>query len=126
MLWLALLGAKATLPQHVPHHADNLEPHPKEGAEAAVLHHRRSNPSSRLVHDLPGGTMESRVLRLLAIAPLVATGVVAAPVFVPRVILIIVDVDVTPLWVLRGGIAFIYGSGERNGRGSGQTHLCVM
>ena len=95
MLWLALLGAKATLPQYVPHHADDLEPRPKEGVEVVVLHCRHSNPLSRLVHDFP---------------------VVAAPVVlaaVACVVIVILDEEVTHLWVLRGSIPLIDGSGVK-------------
>jgi hypothetical protein len=106
MLRLALLGANAALPQHVPRHVDDLKPHPKEGAEAAVLHCCRSNPSSRLVHDLPGGTMESDVLHLVAIDHLGAAPVVVAPVSVACVVIVVVDGDVTHLWVLGGGHRF--------------------
>ncbi len=56
MLWLALLGEHMALHQHVPHHLNNLEALAKETAEVAVLHQRRANLPSRLVHDVPGGT----------------------------------------------------------------------
>ena len=57
------------------------------------------------------------VLRLLAIAPLVATPIAVAPVFIACVVIIVIDGYI---------IAVIDGSGGRIGRGSGQTHLCVF
>ena len=68
--------------------------------------------------------MESGVLRLFAVAPLVTAPVVL--VVVARVVIIIVDGDVTHLCVLGGSIALIDVSGGRNGRGSGKTNLRVM
>ena len=125
MLWLALLGAKASLPQHVPLHADNLEPHPKEGAKVALLHCCRSNPLSRPVHDLSGSTMENGVLlHLFTIVPLVPAPVNL--IFVARVVIVGVNRDITHIWILGGGITFIDGSEGRNRRGSRQTHLCVI
>ena len=127
MLRLALLGAKAALLQHVPHHAGNFKPHSEEGAKAAVLHCRHSNPLSCLVHDLPSGTMESGILRLFIVAPLIAAPVVVViVVLVACVVIIVVDGDVTHLCVLGESLALIDGSGGRNGRGSGQTHLHAM
>ena len=104
-----------------------LDLRPKEGAEAVVLQCHRSNPLSHTVHDLPGGTMESGVLlRLFTVPPLVATPVilvVGAPVII---VVVDVDGDVTHLWILGGSIALIDGNRGRIGRGSGQTHLCVI
>ncbi len=124
MLWLALLRVKAAPPQHAPHHANNFKPCPKEGAEAAVLHHCPSNPSSRPVHDLLGSMMENGVLRLFVVTPLVATPNILFAVAL--LVIVVVDRDVTHLCVLGGSIALIDGSGGRNGRGSGQSHLPVM
>ncbi len=68
--------------------------------------------------------MESSVLRLFAVAPIVAAPVVL--VVVAPVVVVVVDRDVTHLGVLGGSIALIDGSGGRNGSGSGRAHLCVM
>ncbi len=47
--------------------------------------------------------MESSVLCLLPIAPLVAAPVIVAPVFVACIVIVVVNGDVTHLWVLGGG-----------------------
>jgi hypothetical protein len=66
--------------------------------------------------------MESGVLlRLFAVAPLVAAPVVL--LVVARVVIVIVDGDDTHLWALGWSITFIDGSGVQ---GSGRTHLRVM
>ena len=68
--------------------------------------------------------MKSGILRLLAVAPIVTTPLVL--VVVVRVVVIVVDGDVTHLGVLGGSIALIDGSGGRNGGRSRRAHLRVM
>ena len=61
--------------------------------------------------------MESGVLRLFAVAPLVAAPVVR--VAVARVVIVVIDGDITHLCVLTRSIALIDGSGGRNGSALG-------
>ena len=56
MLWLALLGEEVVLLHHVPDMKDNANIHPKELAEAAVLHGGHPDIWGHLVLDVLGGT----------------------------------------------------------------------
>jgi hypothetical protein len=59
MLWVALLKAQVTPPQHVPHHFDDGHLHAKETAEAVVFHCHRANLLPCPIHYFPGGTNNS-------------------------------------------------------------------
>jgi len=75
MLWLALLGAQATFPEHQPHLQDNLDACPEETTESAVLHSGRPGTPGRPVLDVPGITKEHGLLRIPVVVIIVGVGV---------------------------------------------------
>ncbi len=99
MLGLALLGVQAALPQHAPHHLDDLLLQAEEAAELAV---------GRPIRDVPGVPKKHICLRLpvLIIAPLIIAHAVIVAVGC------VVD-DVTHL-LLSVVLAVIDGSGDRS------------
>jgi hypothetical protein len=120
---LALLGAQAALPQHVPHHVNNLLPRTKEGAEETVLHGGRAHFLQCPVHDGPGISKNYICLHLLV---LLVARIVVAPV-VTRVIVACISNGVTHLLLLGVVLTVVYcGSGGSSGRGSrSSTHLVL-
>ena len=64
MLWLALLGAQAIFQEHRPYLYKNLDAHPEETTELAVLHSGHPNAPGRPVLDVPGVAAEHGLLRI--------------------------------------------------------------
>ena len=73
MLWLALLGAQAIFPfpEPQPYLQINLDAHPEETTEPAVLHSGCPDASERPVLDVPGVAKEHGLLRIPAIVVVV-------------------------------------------------------
>ena len=80
MLWLALLGVQATFPEHQPHLQDDLNAHPKETTEPAVLHSGHPDAPERLVLDVPGVAEEHGLLRIPVILVIVIVGAIVGVV----------------------------------------------
>ncbi len=67
MLGMALHGAQATLPQHVPQHEGDLLTRAKEAAESTVLLSICANFLGRPAHDVPGISKKHVCLHLLVL-----------------------------------------------------------
>ncbi len=114
MIGLALLGVQAALPQHVPHHVDDLLPH-FHGGPAHFL--------QRPVHD--GLGIVKKYIRLRLLILLVAC-VIITPVVTHFVVAHVID-NVTHLLFLGVVLAVIYDcSGGSSGSGSRSTNHLVL
>jgi hypothetical protein len=67
MLGLALLGMQAALPQHVPHHLEDILPCTKEAADLAVLHGGRAYFFVQPVHYYLGRPKKHVSIHLLVL-----------------------------------------------------------
>ncbi len=124
MLGLALLGAQAALPQHVPHHVNNLYPLAKEGAEAMVLQGSHAHFFQCPVHDEPGVAKKYIHLRLLV---LLVARIVIAPI-VAHVVVACDSNNITYLLFLEVVLAVVFfGSGGGLRKRKQEHHSsCVM